>query len=92
MLANQIQHDPAVDVANRFTGCHLKVVQVDLAHKTKNVRRCSVKGFQSTISQTSYPGNGPKRGDVQKPCGHADFTAGAGAGLAIQFEAADTPG
>jgi hypothetical protein len=31
--ANLIQQDPAVDVAERFTGRRLKVVLIDLAHK-----------------------------------------------------------
>jgi hypothetical protein len=32
MTANQVQHNPAVDVARRFARCHLKVVQIDLSH------------------------------------------------------------
>jgi uncharacterized protein YwlG (UPF0340 family) len=33
VFAHQIQHDAAVDVADRFTGRHLKVVQINFAHK-----------------------------------------------------------
>ena len=40
VFAHQIQHDAAVDVADRFTGRHLKVVQINFAHKMPS-RHCS---------------------------------------------------
>jgi hypothetical protein len=32
MLAHQVQHDTAVDVANRFVRRHLKIIQINFAH------------------------------------------------------------
>jgi uncharacterized protein YwlG (UPF0340 family) len=33
MSPNQIQHDATVDVADRFAGRHLKVVQINFSHE-----------------------------------------------------------
>jgi hypothetical protein len=35
MLADQVQHNSAVDIASRFAGGHLKIVQINFTHERK---------------------------------------------------------
>jgi uncharacterized protein YwlG (UPF0340 family) len=38
MPPHQIQHDAAVDIANRLVGRHLKFVQINFMHKISSTR------------------------------------------------------
>jgi hypothetical protein len=55
VFAHQIQHDAAVDVADRFTGRHLKVVQINFAHKMPS-RHCTTGLVRTSNFIRSQPG------------------------------------
>jgi uncharacterized protein YwlG (UPF0340 family) len=64
MFAHQIQHDAAVDVADRSIGRHLKIVQINFAHKMPSRHRltglvcvanfiCSQPGVKDKVRSTN---------------------------------------